>query len=240
MGMPIPSISGGKVITVFKNNKTAGNGVIIQAPDGTQFKYIHMKDTPNLKVGQTVNTGTTLGKIGSSGRSTGPHLDLQVIKNGKHVNGMDYIKALQNSGPRQGRQPEGAHNARSSSGNSYRPSYTNTWKIKKEAANSSAYRSYKQNLIQAVNSGKVKGSEAVALTELIGRESSWTSTADNKKSTAWGYGQFLKSTRQQYEKKMGMSYNNPVNQIIMTRQYAIDRYGSVEKALKHWDKHKWY
>ena len=243
MGMPIPSISGGKVIQVFKNNPSAGNGVIIQAADGTQFKYIHMKDSPKFKVGQTVSTGTTLGKIGSTGRSTGPHLDLQVIKNGKHVNGMDYIKALQNSGgsgPRQGRQPEGAHNARSSSGNSYKPSYTNTWKLKKEATKSSGYKSFKSNLVTAVNKGYVKGSEAVALAELIGRESSWNSGAANPRSTARGYGQFLKATRAQYEKKMGMSYSNPVNQIAMVRQYAIDRYGSVEKALKFWDKNNWY
>jgi hypothetical protein len=243
MGMPIPSISGGKVITVFKNNASAGNGVIIQAPDGTQFKYIHMKDTPNLKVGQTVNTGTTLGKIGSTGRSTGPHLDLQVIKNGKHVNGMDYIKALQksDSGGRQGRQPEGAYSpsGKGESKGSFKPSYTNTWKLKE--AKGANYKQFRSSLLTAVNKGYVKGgSEAIALAELIGRESSWNAGAANPKSTARGYGQFLKATRAQYEKKMGMSYSNPVNQIAMTRQYAIDRYGSVEKALKFWDKNKWY
>jgi murein DD-endopeptidase MepM/ murein hydrolase activator NlpD len=245
MGMPIPSISGGKVITVFKNNATAGNGVIIQAPDGTQFKYIHMKDTPNLKVGQTVSTGTTLGKIGSTGRSTGPHLDLQVIKNGKHVNGMDYIKALQksdsgSSAPRQGRQPEGASNARSGNKGNFTPSYTNTWKLKKEATNAPGYKAFRQQLVSVVNSGKVSPNEAIALAELIGRESTWNSGAANKKSSARGYGQFLKATRQQYEKKMKMSYSNPVNQILMVRQYAIDRYGSVAGALKHWDTKNWY
>lgn len=243
LGKPIPSITGGKVITVYKNNKTAGNGVIVQAPDGTQIKYFHMQHTPNVKVGQTINVGTNLGKIGSTGRSTGPHLHLQAVKNGKNVDPMKYIGMGGGSAPRQGRQPEGAHNARSSAGNSgsFKPSYTNTWKLKKEASKSSGYRSFKSNLITAVNKGYVKGgSEAIALAELIGRESSWNSGAANPKSSARGYGQFLKATRAQYEKKMKMSYSNPVNQIAMVRQYAIDRYGSVEKALKFWDKNKWY
>jgi hypothetical protein len=241
LGMPIPSVSSGKVIQVYKNNPTAGNGVIIQAADGTQFKYIHMQNTPPVKVGQTVNVGTNLGKIGSTGRSTGPHLDLKISKNGKYQDPMKYIKGMSGggSGPRQGRQPEGSQNARKS-GSGGSGSYSNTWKIEKEAARSPGYKSYKNHLINAVNTGKVPAKDAVALTELIGRESSWNAGAANPKSTARGYGQFLSATRKEYEKKMKMSYSVPVNQIAMTYQYAIDRYGSVEKALKHWDKHNWY
>lgn len=118
-------------------------------------------------------------------------------------------------------------------------SYSNTWKLK-EATKSSSYKTFKSHLIQAVTSGGVKESEAVALAELIGRESSWNSKAKNPKSTATGYGQFLKATVKDYEKKMKMSYSLPANQIKMVRQYAVDRYGSVEKALKFWDKNKWY
>lgn len=119
-------------------------------------------------------------------------------------------------------------------------SYTNTWKTKKEALKAPGYQTYKSHLKAALATGKVPGNWVVALTELIGRESTWNHGGDNPKSTAWGYGQFLKSTRAQYEKKMGMSYNNPVNQIIMTAQYVKDRYGTPEKALQHWDKNNWY
>lgn len=233
MGMPIPSISSGKVITVFKNNKTAGNGVIIQAADGTQFKYIHMKDAPNLKVGDKVGVGTNLGKIGSTGRSTGPHLDLKVSKNGKYQDPMKYLKGLQGGG--------GGGSSRQSVGGGGAGAYKgDTWKLKKEATSSPGYKSFKKHLIAAVNTGKVKPNEAVALAELIGRESTWNAGAANKKSSARGYGQFLTATRKQYEKKMKMSYSVPVNQIAMVRQYAIDRYGSVAKALDWWDKHNWY
>jgi hypothetical protein len=118
--------------------------------------------------------------------------------------------------------------------------YSNTWKTKKEALKTSSYQSYKQHLSQAVQSGKVPSNWVVGLTELIGRESSWNPHADNPSGSAYGYGQFLSSTRKAYEKKLGLNYDNPVNQLIMTAQYIKDRYGTPEKALAFWDKHNYY
>lgn len=119
-------------------------------------------------------------------------------------------------------------------------SYTNLKKINSEAKGSKHYQTYKSNLVKAVNSGKVSPSWAVALTELIGRESSWNPGIKNDHSSAYGYGQFLSSTRKQYEKKSGLSYNDPTNQIIMTAMYVKDRYGTPEAALKFWDKKGYY
>lgn len=99
--------------------------------------------------------------------------------------------------------------------------------------------SFNFNMQEAVKRG-VPASEVKALTELIGRESSWNPKAKNPKSTSYGYGQFLKSTIRSYEKKTGLSYDNPVNQIYMTWLYVRDRYGSAENALRFWDKNKWY
>lgn len=101
-------------------------------------------------------------------------------------------------------------------------------------------KTFQNHLQAAINSGRVPASWAAGLTELIRRESSWNPNAKNPKSTAHGYGQFLKSTRANYEKKMGLSYSDPVNQIIMMTQYIRDRYGTVDKALAFWDKNKWY
>jgi muramidase (phage lysozyme) len=61
-------------------------------------------------------------------------------------------------------------------------------------------------------------------------------------STAYGYGQFLTGTRNEYEKKTGLDYSDPVNQLIMMAQYVKDRYGTPENALKFWHSHNphWY
>lgn len=76
--------------------------------------------------------------------------------------------------------------------------------------------------------------------ELVGRESTWNPNADNSKSSAWGYGQFFDSTRREYEKKYGIKYDSPLNQLILTIHYVKDRYGDPVKALKWWDEHGWY
>lgn len=84
-------------------------------------------------------------------------------------------------------------------------------------------------------------SEVKALTELIGRESSWNPRAKNRKSTAHGFGQLLNSTEAKYKKKYpNLNYKNPVDQIVLTWIYVKDRYGSAENALRFWDAHNWY
>jgi hypothetical protein len=107
-------------------------------------------------------------------------------------------------------------------------------------ASGSPNSTYQSHMSQAVKSGAVPAAWVPAMTELIGRESSWNHKADNPTSTAYGYGQFLDSTEANYEKKMGLNYDNPVHQLIMMTQYVKDRYGTPEKALAFWDKNKWY
>lgn len=235
--MNIPSISSGKVIQVFNNNKTAGNGVIVQMPDGTNVRYIHMKNAPKVKVGDSISIGQSLGQIGSTGRSTGPHLDLTVTKGGKTINPMTIINSLGKSG---GSNPVNADNKGNKQGTVVQSSYTNTYKTKKEALKSPDYQSYKGSLSQAVQAGKVPIEWVQGITELIGRESTWNHNADN--GSHKGYGQFSADNIKTYEKKSGMSYSNPVGQIVMTAMYIKDRYGTPEKALQKWDSRSphWY
>jgi hypothetical protein len=118
--------------------------------------------------------------------------------------------------------------------------YTNNYKTQQQSSKSSTFNTFKSHLNQAIQTGGVPASWAPALTELVGRESSWNPKAKNPNSTAHGYGQFLKSTRSNYEKKTGLNYDDPVNQLVMMAQYVKDRYGTPEKALQFWDANRWY
>jgi hypothetical protein len=110
-------------------------------------------------------------------------------------------------------------------------------------ADSGAYKaspsSFQANVSAAIKKGLPKEWVPV-LSEIVKRESSFNPKAKNPHSTAYGYGQFLDSTRQQYEKKTGLSYDDPSNQLVMMGQYVKDRYGTPEKALAFWNKNHWY
>lgn len=74
----IKAITSGTVATVSYDPKGYGNYVIINhSTDGGCSLYAHMSRT-NVKVGDAVTPNTTLGIMGSTGNSTGPHLHLEI------------------------------------------------------------------------------------------------------------------------------------------------------------------
>ncbi|RZL30694.1 MAG: M23 family metallopeptidase, partial [Pedobacter sp.] len=64
--------------------------VIISHGNGFETYYGHLSKIA-VKQGQKVMAGDVIGKIGSTGRSTGPHLHYEVHKNGKIVNPKLYL-----------------------------------------------------------------------------------------------------------------------------------------------------
>jgi len=68
-----------------------GNHVIIDHGNGYRTLYGHMQ-VLYVAAGQTVNGGDRIGKMGSTGRSTGPHLHFEVISKGVHLNPLNVLK----------------------------------------------------------------------------------------------------------------------------------------------------
>ena len=83
-GTPIYAALDGTV-TAAGYNATYGNYVIITHHSGYKTLYGHMSAI-TCKKGNFVYTNTMIGKVGSTGMSTGPHLHFTVYKNGKTVN----------------------------------------------------------------------------------------------------------------------------------------------------------
>jgi len=74
-------------------NTSYGKYIVIKHASGWKTLYAHLNSF-NVKVGQKVSTGTLIGKVGSTGGSTGPHLHYEqklngvvqkVVLNGLHV-----------------------------------------------------------------------------------------------------------------------------------------------------------
>lgn len=68
-----------------------GNTVEIRHDNNVVTKYHHMAETPKVKVGDKVKKGQEIGKVGSTGISSGNHLDFQIFIDGEAVNPADYL-----------------------------------------------------------------------------------------------------------------------------------------------------
>lgn len=85
-GTPVVSAGDGEVI--FAKYKGAnGNYVRIKHNGTYETAYLHLRNfAKGIKAGTKVKQGQVIGYVGSTGRSTGPHLDYRVFKNGQAVN----------------------------------------------------------------------------------------------------------------------------------------------------------
>jgi murein DD-endopeptidase MepM/ murein hydrolase activator NlpD len=69
-----------------------GSGNVVILEHGFGFSTVYAHNTSNLvKVGQKVKRGDVVGYVGSTGKSTGPHVHYEVWKNGKTVNAQKYL-----------------------------------------------------------------------------------------------------------------------------------------------------
>ncbi|MGN0191236.1 MAG: peptidoglycan DD-metalloendopeptidase family protein [Candidatus Cryptobacteroides sp.] len=86
IGTPVVSIGDGTVVYVGYKG-AGGNTVKIRHNSVYTTAYLHLKGYgKGIKTGARVRQGQTIGYVGSTGRSTGPHLDFRVWKNGTPIN----------------------------------------------------------------------------------------------------------------------------------------------------------
>ena len=81
---PILSIADGVVTSVCHNHPIRGNSVIVKHDGGYISRYHHLSSIEVTR-GQSISAGSKLGSMGSTGRSTGPHLHLTIIKDGRAI-----------------------------------------------------------------------------------------------------------------------------------------------------------
>ena len=89
-GAPIKAPLPGNVTAAGWLSGACGNGVKIDHPDNWSTSYCHLSRV-NVRSGQSVNVGSVIGLVGSTGRSTGPHLHLTLKKNGQTVDPAKYF-----------------------------------------------------------------------------------------------------------------------------------------------------
>jgi murein DD-endopeptidase MepM/ murein hydrolase activator NlpD len=80
MGTPVRSVMAGKVIQADWEG-AYGRQVKVRHADGTVTSYSHMEEF-DVSVGDSVEAGTMVGRIGMTGNTTGPHVHLEVLPGG--------------------------------------------------------------------------------------------------------------------------------------------------------------
>lgn len=91
MGSDIMAVAGG---VVTHAGKRWGYGKMVEITHGNGYitRYAHAKEL-TVREGEIVRRGDVVAKMGSTGRSTGPHTHLEVLKDGKTVNPWKFVQA---------------------------------------------------------------------------------------------------------------------------------------------------
>lgn len=105
-GTPIVAPYGGVISYVAFQAEAAGYYVVLKADDGRDYVFMHLlKHSTTVRTGQRVSTGQRLGRVGSTGRSSGPHLHFEIWIDGpwqfggRPVDPLPLLKSWLASGP---------------------------------------------------------------------------------------------------------------------------------------------
>jgi len=96
-GVDIPGKLGAQVLAVAdgvvtRSTKSGNYGWVIELDHGDSYTTLYSHNRRNLvSEGETVVKGQPIAEIGSTGRSTGPHVHFEVSKNKRHINPVKYL-----------------------------------------------------------------------------------------------------------------------------------------------------
>ena len=85
-GTPVIAVANGRVVSAGRSGGS-GNMVRLRHTNGYETYYLHLSAfAPGIRRGVRVTQGQVIGRVGSTGLATGPHLDYRIRKNGTFVN----------------------------------------------------------------------------------------------------------------------------------------------------------
>ena len=91
-GTPVVAAGSGKIIYA-KRAGSYGNLIKIRHADGYETRYAHLKSfRRGIRYGKYVKKGQTIGYVGTTGRSTGPHLHFELRKKGRAINPLRVVQ----------------------------------------------------------------------------------------------------------------------------------------------------
>ncbi|MBQ3033838.1 MAG: peptidoglycan DD-metalloendopeptidase family protein [Deferribacterales bacterium] len=90
-GTPVMATATG-VVEIMGYKKGNGNYIALRHANGYKTYYLHLHGFhKSLRKGSPVNQGQIIGYVGSTGYSTGPHLDYRINRNGKWLNPLKFV-----------------------------------------------------------------------------------------------------------------------------------------------------
>ena len=95
-GTPVLAPAGGTVLqstALYEGQPKYGQVIVIDHGNGLRSMFAHL-DRRSVRVGDSVAAGQAIGLSGATGRVTGPHLHLEVLRDGEHVDPAQLISSL--------------------------------------------------------------------------------------------------------------------------------------------------
>lgn len=91
-GTEVPAAAEGTVVTAGEQGGY-GLTVVVRHPGGYQTRYAHLSSL-EVRAGESIEKGAVLGRVGSTGRSTAPHLHFEVTQGGQRIDPDRFVRNL--------------------------------------------------------------------------------------------------------------------------------------------------